>query len=182
MAYTFAEEMDWHDRLAQLVAVGEDSEFPLVAYRVLPPKENGIFPDKLPHSESIRQFYAICDGGSIADYEIAGICEIEALNENWRRILSGYYPDGSSPLGDRHLVLGTDSGGAPLIWDSESDRMSTFWFKGGDWEALGSTLGDFLQDLLFPKELVSGDLWHQALALLPDNSEQVSGGNGGQRP
>ena len=174
--------MNWRDRLAQLANTADDAEFPLIAFRVSQPVENATFPDLLPSSGGLRDFYAICDGGSIGDFQIVGIGEIEESNRHWRQNLSNYYPDGTSPLNEQHLVLGSDSAGAPLIWDSERDAMLTFWFKGGDWESLDATFETWIQDLLVPARPLEGDLWHEALALLDNNSEQDGGGQPATRP
>lgn len=69
---------------------------------------------------------------------------------------------------DRHTVLGHDSGGAALIWDSKTDAMSTFFAKGGDWEPLHLTFDSFMEKLFFDPQTVNAhaDMWAEALQQL----------------
>ena len=65
-------------------------------------------------------------------------------------MFSEYYPDGSSPLSERHLVFGVEGNGAPLIWDSNSNSVHTFWFGDGDWQDLSPSFEQFIEALLPP--------------------------------
>jgi hypothetical protein len=64
------------------------------------------------------------------------------------------------------LIFGNDASGAPLIWDRNSDRVSTFFFKGGDWEPIAKTFEEFMTALFFPKTIDENDTWHEALVQL----------------
>ena len=129
------------------------------------------WPSGLPSSPHIREFYELCDGGNFGlDCEWHSIGTLASENELWHRHLTGYYPDGSSPLTrGQHLVFGRDAAGALYIWDIQTDHVTTFFFKGGDFELRAILFTAFLHRLLFP-ELASSpdDLWYQALRQLDE--------------
>jgi hypothetical protein len=61
-------------------------------------------------------------------------------------------------LPGRHVVLATDSGGAPVVWDAEADRLASFFWKGGDWEPYNLGFEAFMEALFFrPEPLAAGD-------------------------
>lgn len=158
--------MIWQEVLKRLVNSKGTQRFPLLVYKVEPPSAQGI-PEGLPCSDGIRDFYRVCDGGIIDDFRFSSARELVKLNEFWKEMLDEYYPDGSAPLSRQHLVLGTDGAGAPIIWDSSEDQMSTFWFKGGDWEPFKKSFEEFMRHYLVdyePEE--DDDLWYQALKQL----------------
>lgn len=157
--------MTWQEILMRFVTAKGGSHFPVFVYNFEPPSNREV-PTGLPSSPIIREFYKICDGGIIDDFRITSVSELTALNDTWRKSLIGYYPTGLSPLGEEHLVLGTDGAGAPLVWDSTRDNLSTFWFKGGDWEPLNQSFEEFLNQYLVNYAPVEdGDLWYEALTL-----------------
>lgn len=169
---------DWRQLLRSLVSIGKSDTFPLLVFTANPPSDESWPPD-LATSPAIRDFFAICDGGFFGDFNWLGLSpqlpERERLtrqNSYWHEHLSGYYPDGTSPLTDgQHLILGNDASGAPLIWDHGTDRVSTFFFKGGDWEPIESSFEGFMTGLFFPKTIEENGLWHQALSQLKDQAK-----------
>lgn len=62
----------------------------------------------------------------------------------------------------RHLVFAEDAGGCPIILDSEGGSVSSFFFKGGDWEPIAPSMEKFLQDL-FVENPAPGD-WEEYVA------------------
>jgi hypothetical protein len=69
----------------------------------------------------------------------------------------------------RHVVVATDSGGAPVIWDAEADLLASFYFKGGDWEPYNVCFEEFMEALFFhPDKVAAGDLWVEALRQLAE--------------
>lgn len=169
---------DWRKLLRSLVKIGKSETFPLLVFTANPPA-NESWPQDLPTSPVIHQLFGICDGGFFADYNWLGLSpqlpERESLtlqNEYWHEHLSGYYPDGTSPIADgKHLILGNDASGSPLIWDRDTDRVSTFFFKGGDWEPLEATFDEFMTGLFFPKIIEENDMWHEALSQLKEEAK-----------
>jgi hypothetical protein len=159
---------DWRQRLQQLVEKPPTSPFPLTVFNFRKPTR-AEWPASLPCSELIREFYAICDGGLFSmDCEWYPVGDLVARNEKAHQLLAGYNKDGSSPLiRGRHLVFGHDAGGAPYIWDSQTDEVTTFWFKGGGWEKRADSFQAFLHRLLFRDTPThADDLWYDALRQL----------------
>ena len=155
---------DWRNDLRALVAARDTALFPLLVYKAHPPSSDA-WPPALPVSDSISQFYSVCDGGYIGELNWCSLNHIESQTHNWIDGLKGYYQDGRDVLvAGRHVVFAIDSGGAPLIWDSETDLMATFWFKGGDWEPTQHNLDEFLNALFAPSK-ESGS-WGEALVQL----------------
>lgn len=169
---------DWRQLLRCLVTIRKSETFPLLVFTANPPV-NYPWPEHLPASPGIHELFSICDGGFFADYNWLGLSaqlpERERLtlqNAYWHEHLAGYYPDGTSPLSDgQHLILGNDASGSPLIWDRNTDRVSTFFFKGGDWEPLESTLEEFMTGLFSPTTIEENDMWHEALAQLNEQAK-----------
>jgi len=159
---------DWRSLLSRLAAVpGGGDELALVAYRAEPPTGGAAWPFELPAPcPAIADFYARCDGGTIGEYLWPPPAGLPELNRQWRFFLSGYYGAGGDPLDPaRHLVLAEESGGAPLVWDADVDRMATFWPDGGDWEPTGLAAEEFFAALFTPPE-DPNDLWGRVLRLL----------------
>jgi hypothetical protein len=164
---------DWRHLLRTLVMIGKSDTFPLLVFTANPPVVTP-WPQDLPASSAIHELFALCDGGFFADYNWLGLstelpeCEQLTLqNIYWHKHLTNYYPDGTSPLElGQHLIFGNDASGAPLIWDRNSDRVSTFFFKGGDWEPIAKTFEEFMTALFFPKTIDENDMWHEALVQL----------------
>ena len=122
----------WEPHLRALVAAAHTDLFPLLVYKADPPSATP-WPEELPTSNEIRLFYSICNGGYIGDFVWFSVDQL--LSETLEVIEAGtaFYEDGSDALyPNRHLVLGRHAGGAPLIWDAETDLMATFFFAGGD--------------------------------------------------
>lgn len=167
---------EWQSMLRALVTVGKSDDFPLTVYQAHPP--SGESWPNLPSSPAIREFFEICDGGYFGEYNWLRLNPDSPDNEwlvprnaYWHEHLDGYYPDETSPLiAGQHLVLGNDASGSPLIWDRATDSMSTFFFKGGDWEPLATSFEQFLTDLFFPESPDPDDLWCEALVQLTDQS------------
>jgi hypothetical protein len=157
-------ESNWRTLLQRLARIETTDEFPLLVYRVAPSRSQ-TWPAELPVNKAILDFYALSDGGYIGDYQWYTLSELPSIHEQWMDRLAHYYPNESSPLlKGRHLVLALDSGGAPLIWDSQEDKVATFWFKGGDWEPTGFNMEEFLTALFAPKQ--EDTLWFEALQQL----------------
>ncbi|TWU22952.1 hypothetical protein Pla52o_24850 [Novipirellula galeiformis] len=169
---------DWREWLRSLVSMGDCDTFPLLVFHANPPA-NEPWPSDLPASPAIRDLFAICDGGFFGDFNWFGLSpqlpERERLtlqNAYWHEQLSGYYPDGTSPLtSGQHLILGNDASGSPLIWDQINDRVSTFYFKGGDWEPIESSFEEFMVGLFFPETVEENDFWHEALSQLKEQAK-----------
>lgn len=151
---------DWRQSLRDLVTIGKSDIFPLLVFEAHPPTD-AAWPRNLPASKPIRELFHICDGGFFANYNWLGLStalpqreQLTLQNFYWHEHLRDYYPNGTSALvKGQHLILGNDASGSPLIWDRNSDHVSTFFFKGGDWEPIAPTFEDFMDDLFFPKRI-----------------------------
>ena len=135
---------NWREILQKLVESNGSEEFPLLVFSVSEPAGMDI-DEKLPVNDAIRDFYSICDGGVISlQYTFFDQGSLVFQNKQWQQNLHNYHDDDTPVLlPDRHLVIGLDSGGAPLIWDSLNDCMATFFSKG-DWEPIGYTFDEFM--------------------------------------
>ncbi len=152
------ENRDWRTRLANLVRLGKGWEFPWNAYRPRPPSGRP-WPKGLPSSTTLRDFYALCDGGPFSGL---GSClrlrELRTAANN----MAAQVEQDRKELGNdlepfvmgRHLVLATDPEDFPLIWDSETNLLA--WYQppvegGSGWHPLRVTLDAALQRLFFPE-------------------------------
>lgn len=154
---------DWKNILKSFVKHSKIDLFPLLVYKIEPPSTEP-FPDNLKYSQDIIDFYSICDGGFIADFNWYKKSELNEKNTEWIQGMENYYEDGSNPFNENHLILGNDSGGAPLIWNSKTDKMFTFWFKGGDWEPINKSFNEFMDYYFLNYEgEIEDDLWYAAL-------------------
>ena len=155
---------DWRYLLQCLVRANGSNLFPLLVYKVDPP-QNFVWPDELPVSTTLRDFYGLCDGGYIDEYNWLSSGNLSIENARFVEDTKQYYPDNTSPLiPGRHIVLANDAGGAPLIWDKEEDKVSTFWLKGGDWEPMNLDMETFLENLFEPTD--ESNLWFNAVQQL----------------
>ena len=169
---------DWRESLRDLVTIGKSNPFPLLVFTANPPV-SAPWPQNLPASNPIHELFQICDGGFFAHYNWLGLStelpkreQLTLQNAYWHEHLKDYYPDGTSPLAQgQHLIFGNDASGSPLIWDRNSDRVSTFFFKGGDWEPIAQTFEEFMTDLFFPKTIDETDMWQEALAQLKEQTK-----------
>ena len=116
-------------------------------------------------------FYRLCDGGPLSlQYNWCSLSELEAETATWCESLHNYHDDGQPVLiPGRHVVLAIDSGGAPVIWDADSDRLASFFFKGGDWEPYNMGFEEFMEALFFDPERVAAEgMWSEALEQLAE--------------
>jgi hypothetical protein len=159
---------DWRSDLKKLAQLEDTSDFPLLIYEVNPPSSTK-WPDSLPSSPAIREFYEFCNGGFIESYNWFRIEDVADETTRWVNALVNYYGDGKGVIvRGRHIVVAEDSAGAPLVWDSKTDLMATFWFKGGGWEPANQNFERFVEHLFSPTN--ETDLWYQALEQLRNKS------------
>jgi hypothetical protein len=59
---------------------------------------------------------------------------IASETELWVELLRKYDDRGDVLFGGRHVVFANDADGTPWIWDSKTDDVAKFYWKGGDWE------------------------------------------------
>jgi hypothetical protein len=161
---------DWREQLAKLVRARGTDRFPLSVFDVAPSCGQA-WPDSLPSCKGLRDFYALCNGGPLSlQYNWLPLSELQTETARWRELLHDYQGDGRPVLlPGRHLVLANDSGGAPVIWDAESDRLASFFWKGGDWEPYILSFEAFMEALFFrPEQVSAGDMWLEALGQLAE--------------
>jgi len=153
----------WQEILSAIVKNKKTDLFPLSVFTVSESK-TAKWPEELPCSNTILEFYKLCNGGYINHFNWISIEEIYSQNLTWHEETKGYYPNGRDAFGKEHLVLAFDPTGAPLVWNSISDLMATFWFEGGDWEPLNKTIEQYLQYLFIDYQPETpNDLWYEAL-------------------
>ncbi len=160
----------WREQLAKLVRARGTDRFPLLVFDVAPPSGRP-WSDSLPSCQGLRDFYSLCDGGPLSlQYNWLPLSDVVGETVRWREMLHGYHGDGRTVLlTGRHVVLATDSGGAPLVWDAESDRLASFFWKGGGWEPYNLDFEAFMDALfLRPEQVPAGDMWVEALGQLAE--------------
>jgi hypothetical protein len=96
------------------------------------------------------------------------IDEAVAATRQWVADLTDYDARGAVLDSDRHLVFAIDSGGCPVVWDSHTDLVSSFFFKGGDWEPTGLTMEQYLQGALVTP--AATDDWLEFLAFYREHA------------
>ena len=158
---------DWRDILRKYVTwVTGNKNYkpsPLLSLLIYPPS-NTPWPAELPTSESIKDFYSICDGGIIEGFNFEHVSDLIKENDYWKINLTNYYTNGSSPIKLSHLYLAWDDGAAPLFWNSADNMMASFWFKGGDWEPYNKTFDEFMDWLFVSYESSNeNDSWGETL-------------------
>lgn len=126
-------------------------EWPLAGNDIAPPRQSE-WPPSLPVCEAFLRFYALCDGGYFGNsaYRLFSLSEVAGRTGEWIDGLRDYDQRGDVLIPGRHVVFGEDSAGAPLVWDSHSGQVATFWFKGGDWEPIANSPEAFLERLFNP--------------------------------
>src|SRR5437763_16228657 len=142
--------MNWQQVVRSILLRHVPDEYPFVAFEVRPPA--GLpWPNGLPPSNGLQRFYSLCDGGNISQYNWAGISELQSLTERWVSSLRAYDDRGDVLSSSQHIAFATDASGCPVICDARSGSVSSFFFKGGDWEPLAPSVEDFLQYLFVSK-------------------------------
>src|SRR5690242_20286329 len=106
--------------------------------RVLPGRAR--WPEGLPSSPSLREFYAECDGGSLGPFSFLPLAEVADETRSLGDWMEGREPDGMPPRG-RWPVFGNNEYGHSLIWDADRDAVLLYDSDGGDlWDADDTTL------------------------------------------
>ena len=159
----------WRPLLAKLVQSRGTDLYPLTVFEIPPPAGGG-WPPGVPSCPALRDFYGLCDGGNLSlQYTFLPLAGVAPETDRWRAELPKLEGDGNDWWLEpgRHAVFGTDSGGALLVWDAAGDRVSTLYWRGGDWEPLGLSFEQFLEALFFdPARVQADDMWAEALTQL----------------
>lgn len=159
---------DWRPLLAKLVGSSGTTEYPLCVFDFSPPS-NKAWPKKLPTCQALKDFYKLCDGGTLSlQYTFHSLVEVESETKRWVEELQ-LQPDGiEAPLvTGRHAVVATDSGGALVVWDADRKRLRTLYWQGGGWEEAEWEVEKFLEALFFdPASVKADDLWAEAVQQL----------------
>jgi hypothetical protein len=158
---------DWRQVIAQWVAeersirtsAQQREEYWIAIWATaLHPPSLERWPDHLPTSQALQDFYRLCDGGSLSWFEWFPRSQLAERNQYWVESLKDYYWDGRGDVlfPGRHVVLALDAGGCPLVWDATTDEVRTFQWDGGDWEMpLATSMEAFLTTLFNPVEGVN---------------------------
>ena len=112
-------------KMASLTREQLGADLPLLLNDITPPR--GVdWTNGLPASETLRRFYALCDGGHFGNcaYHLFGVGELAGKTARWVEMLRDYDARGDVLIAGRHLVFGEDAAGAPLVWDSATDRVA----------------------------------------------------------
>ena len=135
---------DWRTVLGRIVELEPPDDYPFVVFGAEPPATY-VWPSSIPCPRELHEFWAICGGGYFAHENWLGADQAVAAARQWEARLSDYDARGAVLDCGRHLVFAIDSGGCPVIWDSHTDLVASFFFKGGDWEPTGLTMEQYLQ-------------------------------------
>jgi hypothetical protein len=159
----------WEDVVAKMAFLPREfflGRWPVFANDISPPA-GLLWPAELPASDALRRFYALCDGGAFGNcaYNIWGLAELPTRTERWIEELRDYDARGDILSPGGHLVFGEDSAGAPLIWDAATDRVATFFWKGGDWEPIAPSAEAFLNDLFNPDPAENPE-WAESIEMI----------------
>ena len=160
----------WRRSLAALVAARYSDEYPLNVYRTEPPSSLP-WPQGLPSSAPIRDFFSLCDGGLIGPYRFASVSHLPALNRKWLLAAAHRGPaDAPVLLPGHHLVLGEEECDAPLVWHSGTDCMGVAWHNGLPFDSYNQSFEAFLDELFTPRPLDVSGAWDRALRQLPNSA------------
>jgi hypothetical protein len=158
---------DWRTDLRALAALGETDLFPLQVYRVNPPSHSPWPAELAQPSAAVREFYQICDGGYVGGlHRWLAVGELLPENRQWWDLLARYPRPGGGPLAPaRYVILAYDASGFPVVWDRETDRLVTFFFKDrDDLDPPGPTLDELLSGIFSPDYF--DEMWQEALIQL----------------
>ena len=165
--------VDWRSDLRALATVGETDQFPLFIYRVSPSSLTPWPPELAKPSTAVKEFFSICDGGILGGcYRWFSKSELSAVNRQWWELLEQYPgPNGGPIEPTHHVILAYDSSGFPVVWDSRTDQLVTFFFKDrDDLDPCGATLDELLTETFSPGHL--DDMWNEALGQLREKAKQ----------
>ncbi len=163
-----AEVRNWRELLARLVAAAGTDLYPLNVFEVKPPSGQP-WPRKLASCPALKDFYALCDGGDLSlQYKFLPLAELADETRRWADELPGLSSDDLPyRLTAKMVVLGENCDGAILVWDGKADRVSTLYWRGGDWEPTGLSFDEFAAALFTdPASVNADDLWTEALGQL----------------
>ncbi len=136
---------------------------PLQVFEVYPTSGQE-YPKELPRSQVLQAFYRLCDGGFFDDCRWFRLSQLAEQTARWIDLLKDYDERGNILMPERHLVFAEDSGGAPIVWDAITDRVASFWRKGGDWEPIAESMEQFLAQMFNPGS--DHPMWFEALKQL----------------
>ena len=94
------------------------------------PPSGAPWPEGLPSSPVLREFYAECDGGSLGPFCFLTLAEVADDTASTAEWMEGMEPDGMPPRG-RWLAFGDNEYGLSLIWDADRDAVLLYASDGG---------------------------------------------------
>jgi hypothetical protein len=97
---------------------------PLDIYNAEPPR-GAPWPEGLPSSPSLLEFYAECDGGSIGPCSFLPLAEVADETESTADWMEQRGQDEMPPRG-HWMVIGSNEYGHSLIWDADRDAMLVY--------------------------------------------------------
>jgi hypothetical protein len=150
--------------------LGPEAEFPLLVFRGRPPGDCAWPPELIAPSTSVREFYHLCDGGYFGGHHrLLSVGELFAENLRWWEMLAGApTPNGEYLDANRHVILGCDECGFPLVWDQPTDLLARLDYRDtGALYSMGQTIGQFMNDLFCPD--YPDDMWQDALRQLSNS-------------
>jgi hypothetical protein len=140
-------------------------------YAVTPPSTTP-WPDELaPPSESVKEFYGLCDGAYFGGHHYwLSVGDLLAENRRWWELLRQYPRPGGGPIDPtRHVILAYDTYGFPMVWDQRTDQVVTFFYRDrDDLDPAGQTLDEFLSGI-FSRDYPDS-MWQEALRQLGETA------------
>src|SRR5262245_47624252 len=97
---------DWRAEIRALAALGPDVDFPLIVFRASPPSDAGWPAELASPSESVREFYRLCDGGYFGGHHrLLAIAELLPESRLWWEMLARSPAPVGEPLDPgRHVI------------------------------------------------------------------------------
>jgi hypothetical protein len=154
------------------------------AFAVHPPS-GARWPDGLPASPLLQEFYAECDGGDLGSFSFLPLEELAEETDSVLDWMEGKADPDAMPKKGRCVMLGHNEYDHCLLWDADRDAVLLYDSDGGDlWDADdsllaydgsgsgptgGLTLARFFERLVNPaadSEDEVGREWAEALRLI----------------
>jgi len=159
--------IEWRAGVRALAVLGNDAEFPLLVFRASPPTGTSWPTELAQPSEGVWEFYRLCDGGYFGGHHrLLSVAELVPENRRWWQMLAETPGSvGGALEANRHVVLGCDECGFPLVWDQRTDCLARFDYRDtGELLPLNQTLEQFMAAMF--QESYPDDMWQEALRQL----------------
>lgn len=104
---------------------------------IVEPPSGGSWPQGLPSSPLLREFYAECDGGTLGPFSFLPLGEVADETATIGDWMEQTGADEEMPPRGRWLVFGSGEYGHALIWDADHDAVLLYDSDSGSIEGAG---------------------------------------------